>query len=122
MSDINFDYKMVIGIRIDLKMTKGKTAVQAAHAAVMAVEDAKRTKLNWIKNWFNEGQKKVCVQVNTKEQLELLFQKARSNGLPCSLINDAGLTQLPPGTATAVAIGPAPNDKIDKITSNLKLL
>jgi len=32
------------------------------------------------------------------------------------------MTELPPGTPTAVAIGPAPNNNIDNITSNLKLL
>ncbi len=118
----DFQYKMIIAIRTDLKMSKGKIAIQAAHAAVIAVEEAKRMKLNWMKSWFSEGQKKVAVQISSKEQLELIYQKARNNNLPCSFVNDAGLTELPPGTATAVAIGPAPNDVIDKITSNLKLL
>ena len=118
----NFQYKMVIALRTDLKMTKGKSAVQAAHAAVIAVEEAKRNRADWLKKWFYEGQKKVVVQVSTKEELEILFNKAKQNNLPCSFVNDAGLTELPPGTPTAVAIGPAPNDKIDKITSHLKLL
>ena len=117
-----FQYKMIIAIRTDLKMSKGKMAIQAAHAAVISVEEAKRTKLKWVKSWFSEGQKKVAVQIATKEKLELVYQKARSKNLPCSFVNDAGLTELPPGTATAVAIGPAPNNIIDKITSNLKLL
>ncbi|NHJ05781.1 MAG: peptidyl-tRNA hydrolase [Candidatus Heimdallarchaeota archaeon] len=118
----DFQYKMVIALRTDLKMTKGKSAVQASHAAVIAVEEAKRKKLDWVKKWFYEGQKKVVVQVSSKEELELLYQKAQQNNFPCSLVNDAGLTELPPGTATAVAIGPVPNNMIDKITSNLKLL
>lgn len=117
-----FQYKMIIAIRTDLKMSKGKMAIQAAHAAVISVEEAKRAKLKWVKSWFSEGQKKVAVQIATKEVLELIYQKARSKNLPCSFVNDAGLTELPPGTATAVAIGPAPNNIIDKITSNLKLL
>ncbi len=117
-----FQYKMIIAIRTDLKMSKGKMAIQAAHAAVIAVEEAKRAKQKWVKSWFSEGQKKVAVQIATKEELELIYQKARSKNLPCSFVNDAGLTELPPGTATAVAIGPAPNNIIDKITSNLKLL
>ncbi len=122
MNEINFQYKMVIVIRTDLKMTKGKIAAQASHAAVICVEEAKRNKQNWLKTWFYEGQKKVVVQVSSKEDLELVFQKARSINLPCSFINDAGMTELPPGTPTAVAIGPAPNNNIDNITSNLKLL
>ena len=119
---MNFQYKMVIAIRTDLKMTKGKIAAQASHAAVVCVEEAKRNKQNWLKTWFYEGQKKVVVQVSSKEELELVYQKAIRMNIPCSFINDAGMTELPPGTPTAVAIGPAPNSDIDKITSSMKLL
>ena len=122
MSNVNFQYKMVIAIRTDLKMSKGKIAAQASHAAVICVEEAQRNRQNWLKTWFYEGQKKVVVQVSSKEELELVYQKARSKNLPCSFINDAGMTELPPNTPTAVAIGPAPNENIDRITSNLKLL
>jgi len=38
------------------------------------------------------------------------------------LINDRGLTQLEPGTATCVGVGPGPDDRIDGITGKLKLL
>ncbi|HUT81556.1 MAG TPA: peptidyl-tRNA hydrolase Pth2 [Candidatus Bathyarchaeia archaeon] len=122
MSYDNFQYKMVIAIRSDLKMTKGKMAVQAAHAAVLAVEEAKRNRSKWVQSWFHEGQKKVTVQIDTEQELQSLYQKAQRNNLPCSLVNDVGLTEFPPGTATAVAIGPTPNDVLDKLTSQYKLL
>ena len=50
------------------------------------------------------------------------MQDAIEFGLPCSAVSDAGRTQLPPGTTTCISIGPAPEEKIDKITGDLKLL
>jgi PTH2 family peptidyl-tRNA hydrolase len=42
--------------------------------------------------------------------------------LPWSEVSDAGHTQLAPGTTTCISIGPAPENLIDKITGDLKLL
>lgn len=117
-----FEFKMVIAVRTDLNMSKGKMAVQVAHAAVTAAEEAKRRKLKWFKKWYAEGQKKIVVKVSDEKELHQIYQKAKRNNLPCSFINDAGLTELPTGAATAVGIGPAPNQKVDKVTSHLKLL
>ncbi|MCF2143638.1 MAG: peptidyl-tRNA hydrolase Pth2 [Candidatus Heimdallarchaeota archaeon] len=118
----NFQYKMVIAIRKDLQMSKGKTAVQAAHASVLAVENAKHKYKDWLKKWLYEGQKKVVVQLQSEDELLHLYRQAQTSNLPCAIVNDAGLTELPPNTATAVALGPAPNEKLDKLTSKYKLL
>lgn len=72
--------------------------------------------------WKQEGQKKVVLKVSSEEELLLLYNQAKRASLPCSLIQDAGLTQIPPGSKTAVAIGPAFAREIDKLTSHLKLL
>jgi PTH2 family peptidyl-tRNA hydrolase len=120
------EYKQVIVIREDLKMSKGKTAVQAAHAAVEAVLtiiDSKRPDwIMWLKRWRQEGQKKIVVKVKDEKELIAIYDEALKLGLPSSLIADAGLTELPPGTRTAVGIGPAPSKLIDRITGHLKLL
>ena len=42
--------------------------------------------------------------------------------VPWSEVTDAGHTQIAPGTTTCISIGPAPEEKIDKITGDLKLL
>jgi len=117
-----FEYKMVILVRSDLKMSKGKTAVQVAHAAVSAAEEARRIKPEWWQRWMAEGQKKVALKVSSLEELEVFEKKAKEKGLPYAKIRDMGLTEVPPGTVTALAIGPAPNELIDPLTGILPLL
>ncbi|MEA2070803.1 MAG: aminoacyl-tRNA hydrolase, partial [Asgard group archaeon] len=84
--------------------------------------NARKEKPIWYKNWYKEGQKKVVVQVPTMQELLELIEQAEWEDLPFSLVKDAGLTELPPGSTTVGAIGPAPYEKVDKITADLKLL
>ncbi|WP_440059031.1 peptidyl-tRNA hydrolase Pth2 [Thermogladius sp. 4427co] len=116
------EFKQVIIVRSDLKMSKGKIAVQVAHASVIAAFEAFRNRKEWFDKWWDSGQKKIVVKVGSERELLDLYEKARSMELPASIVRDAGLTEVPPGTLTAVAIGPAPSDLIDKLTGGLKLL
>lgn len=109
--------KQVIVVRGDLKLGKGKLAAQAAHAAVSAAEISK-----FKKQWITEGQKKVVVKCKSIDDLLEIYQKSKISAIPTSLIQDAGLTEVPPGTITCVGIGPDEEERIDKITKNLKLL
>ncbi|MGA3406882.1 MAG: peptidyl-tRNA hydrolase Pth2 [Candidatus Bathyarchaeia archaeon] len=118
----NFKFKLVIAVRRDLDMGKGKIAVQVGHATINASEEAKRIHPDWWRRWFQEGQCKVAVKVNTESDLDNLNEKAKELGLPSAIIRDSGLTQISPGTATCVGIGPAPVELVDKITGNLPLL
>jgi PTH2 family peptidyl-tRNA hydrolase len=117
-----FEYKQVIVIRSDLKMGKGKIAAQAGHAAVSAAEEARKHHRKWWVAWLNEGQCKIAVKVKGEKELLKIEKQAKECGLPVVLIVDRGLTQLPPGTVTCLGVGPAPADKVDKITSKLALL
>ena len=116
------EYKQVILIRTDLKMGTGKKCAQACHASVSASDLIRiRDKKIW-KNWKQTGQKKVVVKINSIEMLrEILIQLEKTN-IPYFVVKDAGLTQLTPGTTTALGIGPALSKEIDKITGDLKLL
>ncbi|RLE49867.1 MAG: peptidyl-tRNA hydrolase [Candidatus Methanomethylicota archaeon] len=116
------ELKQVIVVRADLKMSRGKLAVQVAHAAVCAAEEARNKFNNWWKDWLTSGQKKVVVKVKDEEELLRIFNLARLMNLPSVLISNRGLTELPPGTITCVGIGPAPSELIDKITGTLPLL
>ncbi|MGC9111824.1 peptidyl-tRNA hydrolase Pth2 [Acidilobus sp.] len=106
-------------------MGKGKAAAQAAHAACEVVLSIIRSNNSewsrWLDSWLSQGQKKVVLRVESEGELNMIYEEARAAGLPASMIEDAGLTQLPPGTKTAVAIGPAPAELVDKITGKLKL-
>ena len=117
-----FKYKQVILIRTDLKMSAGKKVAQGAHASVIAVENARKHHTSELQSWLQEGQKKVALKIQSMEDLTHAYDQATRARLPCSIIRDAGLTQLEPGTTTAVAIGPADEKEIDKITGKFKLL
>jgi len=65
---------------------------------------------------------KVCLKVRDDKELMSFYSKAQAANLPAYLIVDAGRTQIPSGSKTVVAIGPAPVPLIDQVTGNLKLL
>ena len=118
----NFSHKMVIVVRTDLKMSKGKMAAQAGHAAVSASEYARKNRPEWWSPWIIEGQCKIAVKVRSEQEIMEIERKARNAGLPVALIVDRGLTEIPPNTTTCLGIGPAPANKVDIITGKLKLL
>lgn len=117
-----FEYKQVIVFRSDLKLSKGKIAAQAGHAAVSAAQEAHNRHRSWWDAWLFEGQRKVAVKVKDEKELLELKERANDLGLPNALIVDRGLTEIPPGTITSLGIGPAPAEKVDKLTGKLSLL
>ena len=112
-------FKQVIIVRSDLKLSKGKTAVQVAHASLEAYKKADK---KMASEWERKGAKKVVVKVSSLKELIEIFQRLKQLGFPCALIRDAGKTEVVPGTATAVGAGPVEEEKINKITSTLKML
>jgi len=119
---MNDEYKMVIAVRTDIKLSPGKMGAQVAHAAVNCAFSAKKNYKDWFDSWYDQGQKKVVVKVKDLEELRLLQDEARKSKLPHSLITDAGHTQLAPGTVTCLGIGPGPESLIDKVTGHLTLM
>ncbi|WP_053947205.1 peptidyl-tRNA hydrolase Pth2 [Halolamina sediminis] len=110
--------KQAIVARTDLGMGTGKLAAQVAHASLSAYEDAdSRTRTAWK----GEGQKKVVLKGSGEDQLFELADRAEREGLPNAVVRDAGHTQLDPGTATTVAIGPGEDEVVDRVTGDLSL-
>lgn len=116
------EFKQVIVVRKDLRMGTGKIASQVGHAAVLGVEESRKSNKLWLKNWFEEGQPKIVVKVNDLEELLEVLKDAEDLRVPVIVVQDRGLTQIPSGTLTCICLGPAPSDIIDKVTSELKLL
>ena len=104
-------------------MSKGKVAAQAAHAAVSAQEIVRIKNQNIWKRWLHEGQKKVVLKVESEVELMKFFLDAQKLNIPVALIQDRGLTQIPPNTKTAIGIGPITEKEANLLKVNeLKLL
>lgn len=116
------EYKQCIVIREDLKLSSGKLAVQVAHAAVMAVERAERMDRSTVSNWKSEGQKKVVLKAPGVPDLYRLREDAERAGIASAIVIDAGLTEIPAGTVTALGLGPAHEKIMDRVTGRLKLV
>ncbi|XP_034173423.1 peptidyl-tRNA hydrolase 2, mitochondrial isoform X1 [Osmia lignaria lignaria] len=120
----NEQFKMVLVVRSDISMGKGKTAAQCAHAAIECYRQAlnSRNHQQIFRSWLSQGQPKIVLRISNEQELMLLARSARKTGLIISIIKDAGKTQLIPGTISTLGIGPGPKQAIDDLTSNLKLL
>lgn len=112
--------KQVIVVRNDIKMSKGKTAAQVAHAAVNSVL---QTNTDIVNIWIDEGHRKIVCKVDTIQEIYKLDNDALINGVSSFIVEDWGLTEFDGvETITCVAIGPDEDAKIDTITRGLRLL
>ena len=112
------DTKMVLVVRQDLKMGKGKAAAQCCHATLAAYKMARRKCPDTLRVWECNGQPKIAVKVDSEEEMMMLLAKARSLGLVSYVVADAGRTQIAPGSHTVLAVGPAPGSQVDKVLTN----
>ena len=135
--------KMMIVMRRDLKMRKGKIAAQAGHACVDAILAAlkKEDRLGDIEmtqggmtlkntdkvptslsDWFVSGCTKVCVYVDSEEELLCIAADAEKRGIIAAVITDWGLTEFHgEHTKTCLALEPLPAEVADELTGGLSL-
>ena len=117
-----FEHKLVVVVRCDLKLSTGKLAVQVAHASVSCSQILQASSPKLFKAWFDEGQRKVVLKVQGLRELQQLKGAADELGITAVLIQDAGLTEVPPGTTTCLGLGPDKGKVIDRLTGSLSLL
>ncbi|KAJ9086635.1 hypothetical protein DSO57_1001917 [Entomophthora muscae] len=113
--------KLVLVIRTDLGMTKGKVAAQCCHATLACYKAAARSQAQYLDKWEYEGQAKITLKCNSEEEMLELQEKARAAGLIGRSIQDAGRTQIAAGSRTVLGIGPGPISLINEVTGHLKL-
>lgn len=139
MAKLGDKIKQVIIIRKDLKMRRGKEIAQGSHASMRFLCERIRQHqsiFQYIKSWIcgkspwtdaewawiTGSFAKICLRVDSEQELLSLYQQAVDAGLVASLVTDKGLTEFDGvPTNTAIAIGPDYSSKIDIITGGLKL-
>lgn len=145
MPERSYKAKQMIVVRRDLKMRKGKIAAQAGHACVEATlmalaHEGRLDKIRlsadatWaylddegtaptpLSEWFDAGVAKVCVYVDSEEELLDLARRGREAGFLVALIRDAGFTEFHgEPTYTCLAFEPLRGEQIDPLTGKLPL-
>jgi peptidyl-tRNA hydrolase, PTH2 family len=132
MEMVNVSTKQVIVIRKDLKIRRGKEIAQACHASLGAFTqrlvhnvDKQNHTLKLSKaeeEWLAGSFRKICVYVNSEQELIDVYLKSKLLGVNCILIEDNGTTEFHGvKTKTCCAIGPDYDDKVDEITGHLPL-
>jgi len=123
------EFKLVLVVRTDLGMTKGKIAAQCSHATLACYKAllkqearAKSQSDSFLSRWESTGQAKVTVQARGEEELLILQAQAMSLDLCAKVIHDAGRTQIASGSTTVLGVGPGPKSIVDQVTGSLKLL
>lgn len=121
--DTSEEVKLVLAVRTDLGMTKGKIAAQCGHATLACYKYLvnSTTSTGLLRKWENNGQPKIAVQAKSEEELDTLHALAVSLGLCARVIHDAGRTQIAAGSATVLGVL-GPKSVVDRVTGHLKLL
>ncbi|XP_068187739.1 peptidyl-tRNA hydrolase 2, mitochondrial-like [Antennarius striatus] len=115
------EFKLVLVVRNDLKMSPGIMAAQCSHAAISSYKQAQGGNPEILKQWIYCGQPKKVVEAPNEDTLIDLLAEAKELGLLASLIEDSEKTGVASGSYNMVAIGPGPSDLIDRVTGNLSL-
>ncbi len=116
------EIKQVIILRKDIDMGTGKMVAQGSHASLMSFLHTEKSHPEIARKWLAEGETKIVLKVNKQVEFEELKNRLKTSGIPFQVVKDAGQTQVPPGTETAIGVGPYYADDINKITAKLKLL
>ena len=120
--------KQIFVINQDLKMGKGKIAVQVAHGEVYYMNTLMSRFSDDYMNerfsdWFIEDRTMMKVVLKTSEiTLYSLFKQLTLKDIWCKQVHDMGYTQVPKNSFTCLVVEPLPEEQADELFSHLKLL
>lgn len=118
--------KMVLVMRKDLGMTKGKYVAKGCDACLgLTLDIQKGTNIQHqelLKQWLEHSFVKVCVYVKSVEELHEIYNAAQEKNLAVKLVTDNGQTMFHGVlTETCLAIlGEV--EEVDSVTGHLPLL
>jgi PTH2 family peptidyl-tRNA hydrolase len=118
--------KQILVVRKDLNMRKGKIAAQCCHASMSFLTRRLPTKepiTEVQQKWLDSSYIKICVSVDSEQELLDLFNRAKELNIEAHLVTDNGRTEfhgVP--TVTCLALGPDYDTILDPISGHLKLL
>lgn len=116
-------YRLYAVVRVDLGMGKGKTAAQAGHAFLDALESARVLRPEVIPKYKQLHGIKVVLACPSEELLLRAHEEALERGLPCALITDLGYTHFDGvHTRTALGIGPCQRAEVDHVNRDFHLM
>jgi len=120
-------FKMMLLVRTDLGMKKGKAMSQATHAGcgiyknIIAGQFTEQ-QLEWVREWEEDGAAKIALRAPTEQDIDKLVEEAGKLGVPTYVQVDAGLTQVAPNSKTCLAVGPAPTHLTTQLCGAYKLM
>lgn len=124
------DPKLIIVMRADLSMRKGKIMAQTGHSVQYILvpllkrlfSDPENPPSPVVLEWLsNKRSTKIGVRVDSEAELLEIYAKAEAAGLTAVMVEDLGLTEFHGQlTKTCCAIGPAFAEEIDPVTGHLK--
>ena len=136
--------KQIFIVNSDLKMGKGKVAVQVAHGETLYMDkirivhqqnlynelaDKRKQMLDDYTEWKKDGlMKKVVLKATRKEMLilivimELVNECRHKDNIWYDIVFDKGLTQVPSDSMTCIVFEPLDEELTDHYFKSYKLL
>ena len=121
------EYRIGLFLRKDLKLGKGKSGAQLSHGVISLLYQPKfkspivDTFIKDHQNMNLDNHENIQLfTVSDLKDLEDMEWLCLQNKVNYSLIIDAGHTQIAPGTATCIGVGPIPKIWLDILAFNIE--